>query len=325
MARILVIGGAGYIGSHVARAFLDRGDEVTVFDNLSSGCRENLFEDAAFVRGDILDVPLLSNTMRKGFDAIIHLAALKAAGESMAAPEKYSVNNICGTINILNAASEARVPRIVFSSSAAVYGAPQYVPVDEAHPTEPINYYGFTKLEIERLFGWYERLRNIRFAALRYFNAAGYDATGRIKGLEKNPQNLLPIVMEVAAGMRKSMAVFGNDYDTEDGTGVRDYIHVSDLAAAHLLACDYLTKHDKSITVNLGSEKGLSVTTVIDAARRITGRPIPADVTARRPGDSAVMVASSKKAEKLLGWKSGQSDCETLLRSTWNVYKQNIR
>jgi UDP-glucose 4-epimerase len=222
MSRILVIGGAGYIGSHVAAAFLDRGDEVAVFDNLSSGCRENLFDGAAFVHGDILDYPLLSNTMRTGFDAIIHLAALKAAGESMTAPEKYSVNNICGTVNILNAASEASVPRIVFSSSAAVYGAPKCVPVDEDHPTDPINYYGFTKLEIERFLAWYERLRGIRFAALRYFNAAGYDARGRVTGLEKSPQNLLPIVMEVAAGMRKSMAVFGDDYDTEDGTGVRD-------------------------------------------------------------------------------------------------------
>jgi len=325
MSRILVIGGAGYIGSHVARAFLDRGDQVTVFDNLSSGCRENLFPQAAFVHGDILDVPLLSSTLRKGFDAVIHLAALKAAGESMTAPEKYSVNNICGTINILNAAAEAAVPAIVFSSSAAVYGAPRYVPVDEVHPTEPINYYGFTKLEIERLLAWYERLRGIRFAALRYFNAAGYDVKGRIQGLEKNPQNLLPIVMEVAAGMRKSMEIFGNDYDTEDGTGVRDYIHVSDLADAHLSACDCLAKNKKSVTVNLGSEKGISVAAVVEAARRITGRPIPAVVAARRPGDSAVMVASSKKAGQLLGWKPRRSDRDTLIQSTWEVYKKCIR
>jgi UDP-glucose 4-epimerase len=325
MSNILVVGGAGYIGSHVAAAFLDRGDSVTVFDNLSSGCRENLFANAAFVHGDILDYQLLSDTIRKGFDAVVHLAALKAAGESMTSPEKYSVNNICGTINILNAASVAQVPRIVFSSSAAVYGAPRYVPVDEDHPTEPINYYGFTKLEIEKLLAWYERLRGVRFAALRYFNAAGYDAKGRIRGLEKDPQNLLPIVMEVAAGMRESMAVFGDDYDTEDGTGVRDYIHVSDLAAAHLLACDYIAKQDRSLTVNLGSETGISVTTIIEAARRITDRPIKANVTARRPGDSAVMVASSKKAEKLLGWKASQSDCEMLIRSTWDVYKQYIR
>jgi UDP-glucose 4-epimerase len=275
------------------------------------------------VHGDILDYPLLSNTMRTGFDAIIHLAALKAAGESMTAPEKYSINNICGTINILNAASEARVSRIVFSSSAAVYGAPQYVPVDEDHPTEPINYYGFTKLEIERLLGWYERLRGIRFAALRYFNAAGYDAGGRIMGLEKDPQNLLPIVMEVAAGMRKSMAIFGSDYDTEDGTGVRDYVHVSDLADAHLRALDHIAHENASITVNLGSENGISVKAMLDTARRVTGRSIPADAAARRPGDAATMIASSKKALQLLGWRPRNSDCETLIRSTWNVYKDH--
>jgi UDP-glucose 4-epimerase len=325
MSRILVIGGAGYIGSHVARAFLDRGDEVTVFDNLSSGCRENLFGNAAFVRGDILDYPLLSNTMRSGFDAIIHLAALKAAGESMTAPEKYSVNNISGTINLLNAASETRIPCIVFSSSAAVYGAPKYVPVDEEHPTEPINYYGFTKLEIERFLAWYEQLRGIRFAALRYFNAAGYDLAGRIKGLEKNPQNLLPIVMEVAAGMRPSLSIFGDDYDTEDGTGVRDYIHVSDLAAGHLLAFDHILKHNESITVNLGSENGISVKSMLATARRITGHAIPATVVGRRPGDAAVMLASSEKAGKVLGWKAHSSSCETLVQSTWNVYKDHLK
>jgi UDP-glucose 4-epimerase len=321
MGKILVIGGAGYIGSHVARAFLDRGDNVTVFDNLSSGRRENLFQDAAFVQGDILDYPLLRSVMDKGFDALIHLAALKAAGESMIAPEKYSVNNICGTVNILNAASEARVPNIVFSSSAAVYGAPIRVPVDESHPTIPINYYGFTKLEIERFLAWYEQLRGIRFAALRYFNAAGYDVKGRIKGIEKNPQNLLPIVLEVAAGMRPSMSIFGDDYDTEDGTGVRDYVHVNDLATGHLCALDYLKREDKSLIVNLGSEKGISVKSLIDTARRITGRPIQAIVTARRPGDPAVMLASSKKAAQLLGWQAKNSDGETLVQSTWNVYK----
>ncbi len=321
MGRVFVIGGAGYIGSHVARAFLDRGDSVTVYDNLSTGRRENLFREAAFVQGDIHDYQHLLDTARRGFDAIVHLAALKAAGESMTAPEKYSTNNICGTVNILNAASKAGISRIVFSSSAAVYGAPSRIPVDESHPTEPINYYGFTKLEIERLLAWYEKLRGMRFAALRYFNAAGYDIAGLITGLEKKPQNLLPIVMEVAAGMRKSLSIFGNDYDTGDGTGVRDYIHVSDLADAHVRACDYIAQRDTSITVNLGSETGISVTEMITSARRITGRPIPAEVTARRPGDSAVMIASSKKASGLLGWRARHSDCETLVSSTWNVYK----
>ena len=320
MEKILVIGGAGYIGSHVTRLFLDKKHQVTVFDNLSSGCRENLFTDADFVCGDILDYPLLSATMARGFDCLIHLAALKAAGESMTSPEKYSTNNICGTVNILNAASETRIPAIVFSSSAAVYGAPRYIPVDEDHPTDPINYYGFTKLEIERLLSWYSRLRGMTFASLRYFNAAGYDSAGRIRGLEKNPQNLLPIIMEVAAGMRPRMSIFGDDYDTEDGTGVRDYIHVSDLADAHFRAFECLRRRRENITLNLGSEKGISVKTMIETARRITGQPVAADLAPRRPGDSAVMIASSKKASKVLGWHAASSDCDTLVSTTWNVY-----
>jgi UDP-glucose 4-epimerase len=323
--KVLVIGGAGYIGSHVARAFLDRGDSVTVFDNLSSGCPENLFSGAAFVQGDILDYAALKPAVGRGFDCLVHLAAFKAAGESMTSPEKYSTNNLCGTINILNAAAETRaVAAIVFSSSAAVYGAPQYVPVDESHPTDPINYYGFTKLEIERFLSWYARIRGIRFAALRYFNAAGYDPQGRITGLEKNPQNLLPIVMEVAAGIRQRMSIFGDDYDTADGTGVRDYIHVSDLADAHLDAFGYIIRTGQNLTVNLGSEKGIRVKAMIDSARRITGRPIPADIMARRDGDAATMIASSEKASKLLSWKAKRSDCDTLVASTWNVYKAHI-
>ncbi len=325
MSNILVVGGAGYIGSHVSRAFLDRGDSVTVYDNLSSGCRDNLFADASFVEGNILDYPLLASTAKKGFNCIVHLAALKAAGESMTEPEKYSVNNICGTVNILNAASEARIPRIVFSSSAAVYGAPNRVPVDETHPTHPINYYGFTKLEIERLLEWYERLRGIRFAALRYFNAAGYDTAGRIRGLERNPQNLLPIVMEAAAGIRPFLSIFGHDYETADGTGVRDYVHVNDLADGHLRAFDYISGGGRSIIVNLGSESGISVRAMIDTARRVTGKVIDARIAPRRPGDTAVLIASSRKAADLLGWRATRSDCETLVSSTWNVYKNLAR
>jgi UDP-glucose 4-epimerase len=324
LARILIIGGAGYIGSHVARALLDKKNSVTVYDNLSLGCRENLFPESAFVHGDILDYPALRAAAGRGFDALVHLAALKAAGESMTSPEKYSVNNIIGTVNVLNVASETGIKAVVFSSSAAVYGAPKYVPVDEKHPVEPINYYGFTKLEIERLLSWYERLRGIRFAALRYFNAAGYDMDGRVPGLEKTPQNLLPIVMEVAAGMRKRMSVFGNDYPTDDGTGVRDYIHVTDLADAHVRACDYLSSNAASITVNLGSGKGISVAAMIDIARKITGHAIPADIADRRPGDSAVMLASSALAREILGWTPRCSDAETLIKSTWSVYKSHL-
>jgi UDP-glucose 4-epimerase len=319
--RALVIGGAGYIGSHVCRALLDRGHTVTVFDNLSSGCRENLFGDAAFIQGDILDAAALAKTMERGFDALIHLAAFKAAGESMIYPEKYSVNNISGTINILNCASAAGIRAIVFSSTAAVYGEPAYLPMDENHPLNPENYYGFTKLEIERLLDWYDRLKGIRYAALRYFNAAGYDAAGRVTGLERNPANLLPVIMETAAGIRKNLEIFGDDWDTPDGTCIRDYIHVSDLAEAHALALERLTGGGGSFTVNLGSENGISVKSMLETARKITGRPIPGVITGRRAGDPARVVASSSKAREILGWEAKHSDVETLIESTWKVYE----
>ena len=319
--RVLVVGGAGYIGSHVSRALLDRGHAVAVFDNLSSGCRENLFGDAAFVQGDILDAAALAKTMESGFDALIHLAAFKAAGESMTHPEKYSVNNIAGTINILNCASAAGIRAIVFSSTAAVYGEPRYIPMDENHPLNPENYYGFTKLEIERLLGWYDRLKGIRYAALRYFNAAGYDAAGRVTGLERNPANLLPIIMEVAAGARGRLEIFGDDWDTPDGTCIRDYVHVSDLAEAHALALERLAGGGGSFTVNLGSENGISVKSMLETAREVTGRPIPSVITGRRAGDPAWVVASSSKARDMLGWEAKRSNVETLIESTWKVYE----
>lgn len=202
----------------------------------------------------------------------------------MISPEKYSANNICGTVNIINAASECGVKYIVFSSSAAVYGEPDYLPIDEKHPANPTNYYGFTKLEIERILSWYEKLKAIKFASLRYFNAAGYDVKGRITGIEKNPTNLIPIVMEVASGKRLDLAVFGDDYDTPDGTCIRDYVHVNDLAVAHASALDYLVKKNESIIVNLGSEKGVSVKEIIDDARKITGKHIPTKIGGRRVG-----------------------------------------
>lgn len=320
--NILIIGGAGYIGSHVAREFLDQGHSVTVFDNLSSGLEQNLFPEARFVKGDILIPADLDAVMKTGYDALVHLAAFKAAGESMLVPEKYSINNISGTLNILNAAASAGIKRIVFSSSAATYGEPQYLPIDENHPTEPENYYGFTKLEIERFLGWYDKLKGIRFAALRYFNAAGYDVKGRISGLERNPANLLPVIMEAACGMRKEVQVFGNDYDTRDGTGIRDYVHVNDLAVGHVKALEYIHKHDTSLTVNLGSETGLSVLEIIEAASNICGQPIPYRIVARRPGDPAKLTASSAKARELLGWKAEYSDVESLVSSSWTVYKK---
>ena len=319
--KVLVIGGAGYIGSHVVKEMMKAGHEVTVFDNLSSGLRCNLFPKNGFIYGNILIPSDIEAAFAQGFDAFVHLAAFKAAGESMEKPEKYSVNNITGTLNIMNAAVKYGCKKMIFSSSAAVFGAPEYLPIDEDHPKNPENYYGFTKLEIERFMGWYDKLKGMRFAALRYFNAAGYDPDGDIRGLEQNPQNLLPRVMEVAAGMKSGMKVFGTDYDTRDGTCIRDYVHVTDLARAHVMALDYITKNDKSLTVNLGTEKGTTVKEIIEASKRITGKEIPAEDTERRPGDPACLYATSKRAKELLGWEPKYSDVDTLVKTTWEVYK----
>ena len=322
--RIFVIGGAGYIGSHVTRCLLDKGHAVTVYDNLSSGSREGLFAEARFVLGDIMDMGALAKAMREGYDALMHLAALKAAGESMVQPSKYGVNNIAGTINVLNAACETGVKHFVFSSSAAIYGAPKYLPIDEKHPAEPENFYGYTKLEIERMLAWYDRLKGIRYAALRYFNAAGYDPAGRILALERNPQNLLPIIMEVAVGVRTELQVYGNDYQTRDGTCIRDYIHVSDLAEAHVAALNHIASAGLSLTVNLGSETGTTVLEMLAKAREITGKPIPSRVVGRRPGDAPELYATSKTARELLGWSAKISDMDSLIATTWQVYRKKF-
>ena len=322
--KILIIGGAGYIGSHVARAFLDHGYEVTVFDNLQTGFRENLFEDARFVHGDIMHLEQLRAVMAGGYDGCVHLAALKAAGQSMLHPDAYAESNISGAINILNQASAAGISPIIFSSSAAVYGSPQYLPIDESHPKEPENFYGFTKLEVERLLDWYDRLKGMRYAAIRYFNAAGYDVQGRIKGLELNPENLLPIVMEVAVGIREKLSVFGDDYPTRDGSGIRDYVHVSDLAEAHVTAFEYVVKHDKSLVINLGSQICVCVLEMVERARAITGMPIPDEIRGRRAGDPAELVASSSKALELLGWVPKYSDVDTLVSTTWKMYEKHV-
>ena len=321
--NILIIGGAGYIGSHVAREFLDLGCKVTVFDNLSSGLRENLFPEAQFIHCSIMDYPgLLSVCRETAYDAVVHLAAFKAVGESMVKPEKYSLNNLNGTVHILNAMCESGIKYMIFSSSAAVYGSPEYLPIDEKHPLKPENYYGFTKLEIERIMDWYDRLKGLRFAALRYFNATGYDIKGRIGGLEQNPQNLIPRVMEAAVGLREKLSVYGSDYDTRDGTCFRDYIHVNDLARGHSAALDYIRKNDKSLIVNLGSETGNTVLEILEAARRISGKPIPSIIEGRRPGDPGTVAASSKLARELLGWKAEYSDIDTMIRTIWDAYKK---
>ena len=319
--KVLVIGGAGYIGSHVVKEMMKAGHEVAVFDNLSSGLRCNLFPQNAFIYGNFLITADIEAAFAQGFDAFVHLAAFKAAGESMIAPEKYSVNNITGTLNIMNAAVKYGCKKMIFSSSAAVFGAPEYLPIDENHPKNPENYYGFTKLEIERFMGWYEKLKGLRFASLRYFNAAGYDPDGEIRGLEQNPQNLLPRIMEVAAGLKSGLKVFGTDYDTRDGTCIRDYVHVTDLARAHVMALDYITKNDKSLAVNLGTEVGTTVKEILEASRRITGKEIPSEDVERRPGDPACLYATSKYAKELLGWEPKYSDIDTLIKTTWEVYR----
>ena len=317
--KILVTGGAGYIGSHVVLDLLEADHDVIILDDLSLGVELNIHSDAQFIFGSTLDNEALKVCFRDQVDAVIHLAAFKAAGESMTDPEKYSKNNISGTINLLNAMTDHGVHTFVFSSSAAVYGYPEYLPIDEDHPTDPINYYGFTKLVIESFLEWYGKLRGLKYVTLRYFNAAGYDPKGRILGLEQNPDNLLPIVMEVASGERDKMEVFGDDYDTPDGTGVRDYIHVSDLASAHVKALDYLQSGD-SIMVNLATGEGYSVLDVIEKAREITGHPIPYEITARREGDPAKLIATSESAGELLDWEPKLSDLESLLKTTWRIY-----
>ncbi|MCI5523332.1 MAG: UDP-glucose 4-epimerase GalE [Treponema sp.] len=317
--KVLIIGGAGYIGSHVVKEMMKAGHKVTVFDNLSSGLRCNLFPENEFIHGDILIPSEIEAAFAKGFDGFVHLAAFKAAGESMVAPEKYSVNNITGTLNIMNAAVKYNCLRMVFSSSAATFGEPEYLPLDENHPQKPINYYGFTKLKIEEFMKWYDQLKGLKFAALRYFNAAGYDPEGIVRGLEQKPENLLPRVMEAALGQRQ-LKIFGTDYDTRDGTCIRDYVHVTDLATAHVKALEYIDSKKESILLNLGTEKGTTVKEIIDAARKITGKEIPAEEAPRRPGDPASLYTTSKKAKELLNWEPKYSDVETLVKTTWDVY-----
>jgi len=320
--NVLVVGGAGYIGAHVTLALLARGHRAVVFDNLSTGWECNLSGDAHFVLGDILDGDALDGVLSVGsFDAVVHLAALKAAGDSMDQPERYANHNILGSLRLIEKAIAHGASHFLFSSSAGVYGEPQYLPIDESHPLAPVNFYGFTKLEVERCLAWFSRLRNLRYGSLRYFNAAGYDPHGRVPGLDRDPKNLIPIVMEAALG-RREVLVFGDDYDTRDGSCVRDYVHVSDLADAHVLALERMACDNRDLVLNLGSETGHSVLEVIAAAERVVGRPIPHNFAVRREGDPATLVASAAKARELLGWTPRFSDLETMLAHTWPRYQQ---
>lgn len=319
--KILVTGGAGYIGSHVVYELIDQGHDVTILDDMSLGLEENIDPRSIFVQGSTHSDSDLDSVLSVGFDGIIHLAAWKAAGESMTDPAKYAHNNLIGTINLLNACDRHGIKRFVFSSTSSVYGNPEYIPIDENHPTEPISYYGETKLQVEKNLKWFSELKGIRFGVLRYFNAAGYDIKGRIKGRERNALNLIPIAMEVAAGIREKMQVFGENYDTHDGTGVRDYIHVSDLAIAHMKALNYISENDKDLLVNLATGEGHSVLDVINKSKEVSGRDIPFDIVGRRAGDPATVVAVSNRANKVLDWSTKYSDLDTLIRTSWDIYK----
>lgn len=320
--HILVVGGAGYIGSHVVKELLNQKIEVTVFDDLSTGQRINLFPEAKFIEGSILDKNSLYGALSQNVDGIIFLAGKKAVGESMENPAKYANTNLIGVINLLNGMVEHGVKKFIFSSSAAVYGAPEYLPMDEKHPLNPMSFYGFTKLETERLLKWYDELKGIRFVALRYFNAVGYDAEGSIQGLEKNPQNLLPIVMEVAVGTREALNIFGNDYDTRDGTCIRDYIHVTDLATAHYKALMYLVNGGKSESINLGTGQGISVMEIVQKTQDVIGKKINYAFAPRRAGDPAAITAAADKALKVLDWKAEHSDLDNIIQTTWSVYQK---
>lgn len=319
MPKVLVIGGAGYIGSHVVKELLENGFETIVYDNMSTGQEENLFQKAKFIKADILDEKSLDNALKQGIDAVIHLAAKKAVGESMENPQKYSTNNLIGTINILNSMINNGVKHIVFSSSAAVYGMPQYLPLDENHPRNPMNFYGYTKAAIEDLLKWYSELKDLNYIALRYFNAVGYAADKSIRGKEKNPQNLLPIIMETATGKRENFAIFGNDYDTPDGTCLRDYIHVSDLANAHVLAVKKLISDNKSYCLNLGTGKATSVKEIVDATENVIGKKLNYIYSPRRSGDPAIVLAKAELAEKVLNWKAQYTNIADIIQTTWNI------
>ena len=317
--KILVTGGAGYIGSHVVLLLCDEGHDIIVLDNLSLGSKEAVDKRAVFIEGSILNKEELIKSLAD-VDAVIHLAAYKSAGESMQNPQKYSENNVLGSMNLLRAMIEENVKNIIFSSSAAVYGLPEYLPLDEKHPLKPINHYGYTKLQTEKTIDLYGKEKQISYTNLRYFNAAGYDALGRITSLEKNPANLIPSVMEVASGKRNKLLIYGNDFETIDGTGVRDYIHVSDLARAHLAAL-HLISAQQSTTLNLGSEKQYSVMEVIRSAEKITGKQIPYEIVDRREGDPDKIYASTEKTQNLLKWSAEASELDNIIETTWRIYK----
>jgi len=312
--KLLVTGGAGYIGSVVASQLVEADHETVVLDNLSKGHEPAVPDGARLVLGDLMDRASVGKTLAQGFDGVLHFAALSLVGESVEEPERYYRNNVCGTLNLLEGMREAAVPRIVFSSTAAVYGEPSEVPIPETAPTVPTNPYGASKLAVDHLIGAVARARGLAATSLRYFNVAG--AGGRF-GEDHHPEtHLIPLVLQAAAGTRDSVNLFGTDYQTRDGTAVRDYIHVEDLGRAHLLALEAARPGEHRV-YNLGNGAGFSVLEVVEAARRVTGRRIEAVESPRRAGDPPALVASSDKIRKDLGWKPEKPELETMISDAW--------
>ncbi|MEA3356297.1 MAG: UDP-glucose 4-epimerase GalE [Candidatus Bipolaricaulota bacterium] len=319
---ILVTGGAGYIGSHTIKQLLSHGYEVVAFDNLSAG-RRGLVLCEDFVEGDLLDLATLRGTFdRYPITAVMHFAALTKVGESVAAPEVYYQNNVVGVLNLLRVMQEHGVARMIFSSSAAIYGDPELIPIPEGHLKRPKSPYGRTKWMTEQILEDYAHAYGIRYIALRYFNAAGSDPEGQIGELHEEETHLIPIVLEAASGRRDRVEIFGTDYDTPDGTCIRDYIHVNDLATAHILALEKIDKQEKG-AYNLGVGRGYSVREVIDTCRAVTDRPIKVIEGPRRPGDPARLIADSCRAQRELNWRPSLSGLETIISTAW-AWQQNI-
>ena len=315
---ILVAGGAGYIGSHMVKDLIEHGEDVVVADNLSTGHRDAINPKAKFYEGDIRDRKFLDKVFdNEDITAVVHFAAFSIVPESMSKPLKYFDNNTGGMITLLEAMRDHNIKYIVFSSTAATYGVPEHMPIKEADPQNPINPYGLSKLMMEKMMAWADEAYGIKFVALRYFNVAGAAPDGTI-GEDHGPEtHLVPIILQVAQGKRKELSIFGDDYNTPDGTNVRDYVHVMDLADAHILAIKYLEAGNKSNAFNLGSSTGFSNKQMLEAAREVTGKPIPAKMAPRRPGDPDSLVAASDKARTILGWKPKYDDVHDIIATAW--------
>lgn len=321
---VLVIGGAGYIGSHTARALKRAGHEVIVFDNLSTGY-ELLAAGFELVRGDVLDKSALARVLSRS-DAIMHFAAYAYVGESVTNPRKYFHNNVEGGLSLMNAALEAGVNKIIFSSTCAVYGVPSKVPIEENIPRQPVNPYGVSKLFFEQALEAYDRAYSFRYASLRYFNAAGADESGEIGELHDPETHLIPLALRAAAGVGPALQVFGSDYPTPDGTCIRDYIHVNDLASAHVRALEHLAAGKGSFAVNVGTGAGASVREVISAVEKVTGKSVPHTMVPRRPGDPPELVANPAKAQSLLNWKATRGLQEIVSTAwSWEEHRRKVK